>query len=257
MEYSFPEKIFGILFRPIRTFRNLRNESPADAIFLFGSGLLFFIGLITVSTFTGLNQFLCWPWSAISTLLPTPGAIPVYLFGGFILMLGVGICAHFWLFIAGGRGIFNTFRVVMYVSVPLFFLSWIPYLGFLTVPWTIIIYVIALRELHSISYGKSAFATFGILLIPMIRVGFLVLMLLTNPTSVSGLTDNAMFFPPSEISPVILTRTDLPASFTSFDIQEISPENYPEREKKFGCLNSYKLSLSQGFSVVSDPTSIE
>lgn len=247
MEYSFLQKITGILFRPLSTFRILREESPIDAFFLWGIGLVFFIGVITVATIAGINRSLCWPWSVISAMYSTPGSISFYCFVALLLLLMWGISAHIWVWIAGGRGIINTFRVVMYVSVPVFFLSWIPWLGFLAVPWMIILYLVAVREFHQIPFGKAALATFGLLLLPIIRIAMLVLTMLASPGGISGFEDSPQF---------ILVKEDLPSSFTKLTVDEVPPSRFLNTEKTAGCLRYFRVSISEDPALASDPMTV-
>ena len=166
MEYSYLRKMGGILFHPSATFRGLRGESPADALMVFASGLVFLTGIITFATAAGCNRSLCWPWSSISAMFPTPMYIPFYLGMGGIFLLGGGFSLHFsariFSFLVGWRGIINTYRAIMYATVPVFFFSWIPVLGFIALPWFCILFTIALRELHRISCGLALAAEFGI-----------------------------------------------------------------------------------------------
>jgi hypothetical protein len=257
MELSVVGTVAGVLFRPSATFRNIRSESPLDAAFFFGGSLAFFFAVLTAASLAGLNRSLCWPWSFVTERFPFPGSIPFFLF---VIIVFTGmwtIGALFWLYVAGGRGFINTVRAVLFSFIPILLFSWIPWLGFLTVPWALIIYVFALQELDRIPFGRAVFATFGALLIPLVRGGFLLLTVLSSPAGIAAISDNGLLSVSPDLPPEVLTPADLPPGFTITGIEKIHPERFSAMDHQYGCVDKYQFTLSQGASKTGDRTTID
>lgn len=257
MVLSVVRTVAGILFRPGITFRSLRSESPLDAALIFGGSLVFFLAALSMASLAGLNRFLCWPWGFITGRFPFPGSIPFFLF---VIIVFTGmwtIVALFWLYVAGGRGFINTFRAVLFSLTPILLFSWIPYIGILTVPWALIIYVVALQELDRLPTGRAMLATFGMLLIPLIRGGFLLLTVLSSPTGMSALSDNELLAFSPDLPPEVLTLADLPPGFSDYQVEVIHPERFLALDKQHGCLKKYQVSLVHGVPKSGEATAID
>lgn len=86
---------------------------------------------------------------------------------GFIGVFILGIIFHIFVYIMGGRnGIGLTIKAVIYGYTPNLLLGWIPIVNFIAMIWTLILYVIGIREYHEISTGKAALAV----LLPLILI---------------------------------------------------------------------------------------
>jgi len=257
MVLSVVRTVAGILFRPGITFRSLRSESPLDAAVIFGGSLVFFFAVLSMASLAGLNRFLCWPWGFVTGRFPFPGSIPFFLF---VIIIFTGmwtIGALFWLYVAGGRGFINTFRAVLFSFTPILLFSWIPYVGLLTVPWALIIYVIALQELERLPAGRAMLATFGMLLIPLIRGGFLLLTVLSSPGGMAALTDNELLASTPYLPPEVLIPADLPPGFSDYQVEVIHPERFLALDKQHGCLKKFQVSLVHGVPKSGEATSID
>jgi hypothetical protein len=257
MVLSVAGTVAGILLRPGITFRSLRSESPLDAAVIFGGSLVFFLATLSTASLAGLNRFLCWPWGFVTERFPFPGSIPFFLF---VIIVFTGmwtIGALFWLYVAGGKGFINTVRAVLFSFTPILLFSWIPYVGVLTVPWALIIYIVALQELDRLPTGRAMLATFGMLLIPLIRGGFLLLTVLTSPGGITAVTDNELLASAPDLPPYVLTPADLPPGFTDYQVEVIHPERFLALDKQYGCLKKFQVSMVHGIPKSGEATSID
>jgi hypothetical protein len=121
----------------------------------------------------------------------------------------------------------------------------------------LIIYVIALQELERLPAGRAMLATFGMLLIPLIRGGFLLLTVLSSPGGMAALTDNELLASTPYLPPEVLIPADLPPGFSDYQVEVIHPERFLALDKQHGCLKKFQVSLVHGVPKSGEATSID
>ncbi len=157
---AFVETLKGVLFSPSRFFEGLAVDRGLGSPLLFGviagtiGGLLpllwsFFVSARSV----GVNPF------SSSFLILYGVLLPVFVAVGLFVTSGV---LHLCLMLVGGekKGFEATFRVVSYGQAAQLWAA-IPMVGpFISMIYTLIVYIVGLREVHRIGTGRAALAVF-------------------------------------------------------------------------------------------------
>jgi len=167
-------KAAGILFCPVKTFRQLREESFGDACLHYGiffvlysllSSLLVVAGFLL--HFLSLNEALTSPLGFFFFPFLVAGTPLTFIIG---LFLG-GAILHLFIHLLGGKkGFEQTLRTVMYSTTPVFIFSWIPLIGFLAIFYALFLEILAIRELQDISTERAIL----VVLLPFLLVLILI-----------------------------------------------------------------------------------
>ncbi|MBP2134425.1 hypothetical protein J2128_002391 [Methanomicrobium sp. W14] len=172
MAFDFPEKVKGYLLNPVESFKNSRDESFGDAFKYF---------LITFVIYVVLSAILLMAGVSGLNMIPGFGAASAVFLIVLILVLGTigffitGIITHIFVLIAGGRkDLTQTYKAVAYSLTPSMLIGWIPVINFIAGIWSLILEVLAIRELHEISTARAIIAVFLPIIIMTILVFLLV-----------------------------------------------------------------------------------
>lgn len=184
MEISYIDKIKGFLFDPVETLVAHRGEALEDAfkylvvllvIFAVLQALItsVFFGAMSM-TFPGMNV-------AILALL----SIVFGIIGGLLGFVIGGVIQHLFVLIVGGRmGLSATLKAVIYSATPALLFGWVPFVGFVASLWSLVLEVLAIRELHEISTARAVFAVvipFAIVVIlAILAIGFFTIASVTS-----------------------------------------------------------------------------
>lgn len=181
MPTGFIDKVKGFLLNPTETLIAHRDESLGDALRYFVILLAIFGALNGVMAALGLSmaQDLAsasggmGAFGAIVTILVA--IVAMIIFGVIGLFIG-GVILHIFVYIAGGRKDFNTtLRSAIYSATPNLLFGWIPFIGFLAGIWSLVLQVLAIKELHEISTGRAVVAV----VLPFILMLILVVLALS------------------------------------------------------------------------------
>jgi hypothetical protein len=175
MSQDIIEKAKGFLMDPVETFRNAQSDDMGEALKYFAiilainsvlSGLLVMAGIGAYTDVPGMGAGVA-------------GGI-VAIIGGFIGgVIGIfvaGLIIHIFVaLIVGGNGIEQTLKAVMYGATPAMLLGWIPFISIIGGLWSLVLYIIGIRELHDTTTGKAAIAVvlpaiIGIVLVVMFAI---------------------------------------------------------------------------------------
>ena len=159
-----------VLSEPARFFKQLKTETGIKSAFtyllmlgLWNSAL----GLLVTLLFNDYSYNLIFR-KVLSTItspgafLPQPTTGETIFWGvlGYGLLLGlsfikVGIL-HGWICLFGGKEKYaKTYQLYIYSSTPAFVLGWIPFIGFFTWIYDMVLLIIGTQKIHKISPLKS------------------------------------------------------------------------------------------------------
>lgn len=163
---SIIETTKGFLLKPTETFQQHDGTSLAKtfqyfavlALFyaiLFGivEGILFYFNVGSAfADFAILGSFMgLISWIFIFFLIAF--ALASCIFGIFFY----GLFQHVFVLLCGGEcGIAQTMKAMMYGSVPVLVLGWIPIVNVIATIWSLVLMVIGIRELQKLSTGMAA-----------------------------------------------------------------------------------------------------
>ena len=186
---GFIDNVKGFLLNPIETLTAHSDEGLGDALQYYVILLAIFGALNGVMAALGLSmaQDLASPSGAIGAF----GAIGMVLavivlmiiFGVIGLFIG-GVILHIFVYIAGGRkDVSTTIRSAIYSATPNLLFGWIPFIGLLAGLWSLVLQVLAIRELHEISTARAVAAV----VLPFVLMLILVVLglsffLISGPT---------------------------------------------------------------------------
>jgi len=171
---SFTEKIKGIVFKPVETFKKVKGEDMSNV-------LRYWLVLALISSFLSAIVFPFYLSSNLSSIGGTEIAnklekIPVmgdlftgevsalkmltlfvlgFLFDFVALFIG-GAWIHLWVRLFGGKKSYReTIKVVVYASTPSLLFGWIPRAGSIFSLWSIVLEVFGFKELQNMSRGGA------------------------------------------------------------------------------------------------------
>ena len=194
--------IKDVLIRPSYFFGRIEKQKGiSNAFFYFAILYLFYTvvhlltGLLFFKYYSGILTNI-WGF-ALPSLIPQPQMtfftfflFPLlnYIAGLFMIFVVAGLL-HVWIFIFGGRAVFEkTFQLLVYSSTPNYLLGWIPFLSFLVQIYSIVLLVIGTQKLHKLSLARSIliyvipFA--AIVLLVLFSIGIVMYFVASNPTIV-------------------------------------------------------------------------
>lgn len=147
---EFGEKIKGFFVEPQKSFKEVKNEKPADYLIYFG--ILALIPSIIGAVLGKLTFALLWP--ALASL----GAILTFVITYVMLWITTfvgGAWLHIWIKLFGGKeDVDKTFKALVYGDTPYYLLGWIPFISIISVIWSWILGIIGLSEYHKIEWWK-------------------------------------------------------------------------------------------------------
>jgi hypothetical protein len=159
METGFIEKVRGFLVNPVRTFQESRGDD-------FATSFRYYIILVII--YSALSTIVAALIGSAGMVFGLPGTIsailPAFLFIYYIVTsvvawLVFGLWIHLWVSILKGRkGITRTINAVYYGNTPFLLLGWIPFVGYIGIIWSFLLWILGVRELQEISTGKAVAA---------------------------------------------------------------------------------------------------
>lgn len=173
------DRVKGFFLKPVETFRESEKDDLSTVLTYFGVLLIFYAVLS----------------SLVDAVFGTVGAVGIAadlittFIGGFIGMLVFAAWVHLWVYIVGGRnGIMQTVNALFYGSTPGLLLSWIPYVGIIFSLWSLVLYVLGIRELQGISTARAVIAVAIAVIIPLVLIALLAAWFLVSVVSVTPVT---------------------------------------------------------------------
>jgi len=95
-----------------------------------------------------------------------------------------GLFQHIFVLLCGGEhGVAQTLKAVMYGSVPVLVLGWIPVVNFIAALWSLVLMIIGVRELHKMSTEMAVVAV----LLPIVLIFLIIFLLILLLVSIIGL----------------------------------------------------------------------
>jgi hypothetical protein len=170
MEMDFIEKVRGFLVDPVGTFRESRGDKFSISFRYYIILVIIFSALSTiVAALTGSSGMVFGLPGPISAILPAFMFI-YYIITSIVAWLIFGLWVHLWVYILRGRkGITRTINAVYYGNTPFLLLGWIPFIGYIGIIWSFVLWILGIRELQQISTGKAAAAV----IIPAAIIGII------------------------------------------------------------------------------------
>ncbi len=157
-------RVKRILLEPGRFFETLKKETGVKKAFFY----LLVMGLW--SSILGLLVSLVWkvnPYDFILKMAGLPSVVPptnmeLILFSvlgyGAMLLLNFVVAGilHGWILLFGGKERYaKTYQLYIYSGTPGFVLGWVPFIGFFTLIYDLILLIIGTQKVHGISKTKS------------------------------------------------------------------------------------------------------
>lgn len=151
----------GLILNPTDELKKLREEPLEEAFIYFLTTIPVLVVLLAIVSALNIGY-------AIPASIPVPSAFwIVYLIGYIIAMyiaciIGLFISSvmlHIFVYCLGGKkGIDQTIKAVIYSYTPTVILGWIPFVGIIGGIWSLVLEIIAIRELHEISTARATIA---------------------------------------------------------------------------------------------------
>lgn len=170
---DFISKSWRVLSKPDQALQDLRDESPQETLAYLAFWSLW-LGYLTAFTnllgvpcnllHSGTNPQL-FAYHEIVPYLVRATGIPLWVWMApvvwLLTMLFVPVAAFFYhlifKFLRGRGGFWQTTRFFIYPATPVLLFGWIPYLGGTIIAfWTAAYYPLALRRMHSFSWGLAS-----------------------------------------------------------------------------------------------------
>jgi hypothetical protein len=192
---SLVEKVKGFLFSPGEAFQKVKADET-------GNMLTYFAILVVINAV--LSAVIAAIWTSMTPLyarLIGGVAVPILVFfivlvAEFIITLVFGAWLHLWVCVLGGRkGIMQSIKSVIYGSTPRLLLGWIPFIGIIFLVWSLILWVLGVRDLQEMSTGKAILAVAIAVIIPLIVILLLAAYLITSYVMTSEVVTPATMMP--------------------------------------------------------------
>lgn len=177
----------NVVFNPIETFQKLPKKGQIKNgswffikvyIILFLVSLLFSIIMLPLRflpyAFGNGTGALSEGFGVLISLLIMIVALPlIILFCWGLLFVGAGIIHLFVMMFGGKEPYRETFQVLAYSSAPLV-AAGVPFIGFLTTIYVVILQVIGISKRQNLSIGKSI----AVILLPAVIIGAIIVALI-------------------------------------------------------------------------------
>ncbi|MBS3099233.1 YIP1 family protein [Candidatus Pacearchaeota archaeon] len=166
------EKIKG-LFQPATFFQSFREKTISKSFIMYAVSLFIFNVVALLTVYAGSLFFFSRP-------LPLGDSFFYTTIGAFLIgIIGLGIYSgitHLVIILTKHEGNFkDTHNVVAYSLVPAIIISIIPYVGWISIIYSIILMTYGLSYYHNISKGKALLAVLSPLILLVVLLGFLVI----------------------------------------------------------------------------------
>lgn len=166
----------GFFLEPVETFRQSKNDEPRAVFTYFGALLLFY------AVFSSL----------VNAVFGTGGAVGIVadliltVIAGVVGMLVFAAWVHLWVYVVGGRyGVMQTVNALFYGSTPSLLLGWIPFVGIIFSLWSLVLYVLGVRELQGISTARAVIAIAIAVIIPLVLIALLAAYFMVSVVSMT------------------------------------------------------------------------
>ncbi len=161
-------KAKGFLLAPVETFQSSKTDEPV-LVFTYLSVLLLIdailssvIAMFVVPLLPGLTDL------PIGIPLRAIGFLEVFI-GSIIITIIFSVWLHFWVYILGGRkGLMQTVYAFVYGGTPWMLFGWIPFLSIIFTVWSVVLWIMGVRELQEMSTGKAVAAVLIAIIIPLV-----------------------------------------------------------------------------------------
>ncbi|WP_209630377.1 YIP1 family protein [Methanofollis sp. W23] len=161
---------------PVDTFQATKDDDLGEVITYFVvlllinavlSGLLMMVGVGAFADVPGMGAGI-----GVATVIV---AIIAVIVAGIIGIFIAGLILHlFVLLLIGGNGVGQSIKAMAYGATPGMLLGWIPIVNLLAGLWSVVLYILGVRELHETTTGRAAAAV----LLPVIIIFILGFVLL-------------------------------------------------------------------------------
>lgn len=166
---NFVETTKELLLNPVEKLKALRDEKLEDA-FVYLIALIVILSVLS-AVVTALIGGMALGINVL--LFGLIGLIVEYI----ILTLIASVILHIFVYILGGRnGVGQTVKAVIYSFVPTAVLGWIPLLGIIGLIWSVVLQILAVRELQDMSTARAAIAVILLLVILLVVLVVIILM---------------------------------------------------------------------------------
>jgi hypothetical protein len=191
-----------VLLHPSRFFKNLRKEKGIKNTVIY-LVVLSFIGTVllwTIDYFFPVFNFLMQIFLGVELPRRSPGVVIFYAafmyVSGIVFSFVTAGILYLWLLVFGGKLSYNNaYSLLVYSRTPLFLFSWIPFLGWFSSVYDIILLIMGAQRVAKISRLKAiliflipaaVFVLFFVimLILVMLLLGFLIS---SNPDILSSM----------------------------------------------------------------------
>lgn len=172
----------GLLINPTDTLQKLRDEPLGDAFIYFLTItpiLVVLLAIVSALELGSMSTVSAIPISAIFWIGYLIAYILCMYVGCIIGMFISSAILHIFVYFLGGRNGFDqTAKAVIYSYTPAVLLGWIPILGLIGGIWSLVLEILAVRELHEISTGRAVLAVILAILSYIVALIMVVVMII-------------------------------------------------------------------------------
>jgi hypothetical protein len=194
MEYV--ELMKGFVLSPVETFQKVKDTD-------YGDTLVYFLILVLINTVLSVPIMLITLssiWTVFNGMFQRLGFGTLTGFGivmfavmmiiGALVFLFIGAAwLHLWVYLFGGRkGYRETLKALAFGDTPALLLGWIPLVGMLAGIWSLVLFILGVRELQGISTNRALGAVILAVMIPLLIVVVLAAFLFIAYTEISPVT---------------------------------------------------------------------
>ncbi|MEN6610290.1 MAG: Yip1 family protein [Methanoregulaceae archaeon] len=165
-------RVTGMILKPAKNFLLAANDSVTFTVLY----VLILIGVFGLLYSIYLSRFVLFMMSTAFMLI-----IAWMLVQMIVSFLLNTVWLHLWVYAFGGRkGLKNTLRIVAYSMTPMLLIGWLMPVGMIiAVPWSFILEILGIRELHEVSTTRAILAA---ILPVVVMLGILIgYLMLTDP----------------------------------------------------------------------------
>jgi hypothetical protein len=173
--------IKGFLTAPVPSFREAKEYSVKDSLEYFLGILVFFAVLSTITVSLLPDILVNIPVDPGSTALEMVFLATVVILALLLTLFILAGLLHLFVYLFGGRERYTeTVKVVIFGSTPFMLIGWIPMFGLVIGGlWSIILFIIGVRELHGITTMRAIGAGIFFTLVVVIGLFLIAVMIFT------------------------------------------------------------------------------
>ncbi|QYZ80155.1 hypothetical protein E2N92_12315 [Methanofollis formosanus] len=170
------ERMKGFLTDPVESFKDAKGDDLGEVLKYFVVILAINAVLSGLLVMAGFNLYGDLSGMGIGTGVVAGISMIIWgIVAGLIGLFVIGLIIHlFVVILVGGNGLEQTIKAVAYGATPAMLLGWIPFIGFLAGIWSLVLYVLGIRELHETTTGRAAAAVL-LPLVVLFVLGFILL----------------------------------------------------------------------------------